>query len=613
MPGWPDRRARASRLASRPALPSPRQPVGGAVSSGQRALLVGVTDFQDPRLKSRGLKGPANDVELLRQVLTRAPLSVPPANIRSSDAAPTRRCGRRMRTSSANSSRLAQVSKNGRSIVILLAGHGSQQPANADPSRRRARRPRRDFSARRYRPWDGKIGRVKNARRRRRDSRVGRTDIRSTRRVRVADLRRLPLGHDDARSSKSSGRSLCRSWSRRGDRRQPPGRPSAARTQSRTSWAFRIRPATWRRFTPRTWPKRRRKSRCRTAESPIHGLFTYTIADILSQSSSALTYRELALRVLERYRSVPRYSPTPLFEGGGLDRRAPRTATWPERPQMLLGDRLASGSWTFAGRKRPWLDGRLDPRGLSPGRHRAQTRESATSRSWASNPRRRRTSRRPTIASLPGAIAPGHRQPRSRALLRVRRLPAESGFHTGSPRCDRTGTRESSASTNGLAGRAEPARADWLPAGQIDGRVVLQSSEQSQANAENQFLIGDLTDPKIAERISSALRRIGRARNLMRLAAASGSGLRLDLRVIRYRERVVVCGTAAVSGAGRRADSRRRVRGISRSQFEAHRPVDVTVLSIDAAFGIQPLYPARDREIDNQLKPGEERVSAVLP
>ena len=34
----------------------------------------------------------------------------------------------------------------------------------------------------------------------------------------------------------------------------------------------------------------------------------------------------------------------------------------------------------------------------------------------------------------------------------------------------------------------------------------------------------------------------------------------------------------------------------------------MTVLYIDAAFGIQPIYPQRDREVDNQLKPGETRA-----
>ena len=42
------------------------------------------------------------------------------------------------------------------------------------------------------------------------------------------------------------------------------------------------------------------------ANSPVHGLFSYTIADILSQSTTALTYRELALRVIEQYRAMPR-------------------------------------------------------------------------------------------------------------------------------------------------------------------------------------------------------------------------------------------------------------------------------------------------------------------
>jgi hypothetical protein len=105
----------------------------------RRALLIGVTEFRQPKLKARSLRGPANDVELFRDVLERAPLSIPAANIRmlkGGDADPRRR------PTFANIERefteLANVSRKGDQIVILMAGHGSQQPADRDPTSRTA-------------------------------------------------------------------------------------------------------------------------------------------------------------------------------------------------------------------------------------------------------------------------------------------------------------------------------------------------------------------------------------------------------------------------------------------------------------------------------------------
>src|SRR5687767_5748053 len=130
----------------------------------RRALLIGVTEFQDPRLKSRGLKGPGNDVELFRQILTRAPLSVPAANITVLSGA---RTDPAFRPTHANIerefARMAQVSKKGDQLVILMAGHGSQQPADADPADEEPDGLDEIFLPADVAGWDGKSGRVRNA------------------------------------------------------------------------------------------------------------------------------------------------------------------------------------------------------------------------------------------------------------------------------------------------------------------------------------------------------------------------------------------------------------------------------------------------------------------
>ena len=136
-------------------LPGPAQ---------RRALLIGVTDLQDVRLKGRSLKGPANDVDLFRHVLERAPLSVPAANIRMLKGGVRDPAQRPTRANIQREFlRLAQISKKGDQVVILMAGHGSQQPANSDPTEEEPDGLDEIFLPEDASGWDGKIGRVKNA------------------------------------------------------------------------------------------------------------------------------------------------------------------------------------------------------------------------------------------------------------------------------------------------------------------------------------------------------------------------------------------------------------------------------------------------------------------
>ena len=172
-------------------------------------------------------------------------------------------------------------------------------------------------------------------------------------------------------------------------------------------------------------------------------------------------------------------------------------------------------------------------------------------------------------------------------------------------------------SFSGIARRVGTIDADWFVR-IIGDRVVLVPAEGWQPTAAvsnaaaldgapSEFVIGGLGDAALRSALGDALRRIGRARNLMRLATSVGTGPRLELRLMRYASqtggsgRPLLAAPADVSiRAGEFAEFRVKNSGAI--------AVDVTVLYIDAAFGIQSLYPVRDREIDNQIKPGEERV-----
>jgi len=600
-------------------------------NSTRRALLIGVTEFQDARLKSRSLKGPGNDVDLFQEVLRREPLSLSAANIRTLKGGvrdptlrPTRANIQREFT------RLAQFSKRGDEVVILLSGHGSQQPANTDLTEEEPDGLDEIFLPEDAAGWDGTVGRVKNAIIDD-EIRAWVNSIRNTgafvwllidacqsgtmaRGVEVE--RQIPMSELVPQAAIDT----VRHASRRGRVAESDGLLGLSDSAGDVAalYAAQMNETTPEKPLP-------------NGNSPVHGLFTYTIADILSQSSTPLTYRELAMRVLEQYRAIPRYTPTPLFEGGGLDREILGQRTWPERPQMLLGERTSAGPWTLrAGTVHGLSVGSIVELFPPAGGAAADTRIgfmkviATDSTSARVVPTTFDNVDAPASASLVvGSRARVRHYEFGDLRLRVAlQVPHARGGQefaivaTGrGPAVIERALTNLASSSNGLAERVHSSAADWFVR-LIDGRVVLAPSEGWRAGpstqggssaAPVQFVLGAANDPRIAPSLSDALRRISRARNLMRLAGASGSGPHLDLRVVRH--------ASATDTAGRPLLSRPGDVGIRAGEFAEFRvrntgprPLDVTVLYIDAAFGIQSIFPLRDREVDNQVRPGETRV-----
>lgn len=110
-----------------PLKPAPSVPVAGASYSGNsHALLIGCTTY-DHLSKSSSLRGPINDVSLMREVLLER-FGFKEDLIRTLTEESTAH-GRPIKENIAiELSRLADVAESGDRVVILLSGHGSQQP-----------------------------------------------------------------------------------------------------------------------------------------------------------------------------------------------------------------------------------------------------------------------------------------------------------------------------------------------------------------------------------------------------------------------------------------------------------------------------------------------------
>ena len=108
--------------------------------------------------------GPPNDVALMRRVLESEPFKMTSSNIVTLAGWPQEPEQRPTRANIEKAfQRLAEQAGKGDHIFVLMAGHGSQQPANDDPDD-----PEPDGMDEIFLPadaagWNGEAGRVENA------------------------------------------------------------------------------------------------------------------------------------------------------------------------------------------------------------------------------------------------------------------------------------------------------------------------------------------------------------------------------------------------------------------------------------------------------------------
>lgn len=333
--------ANRGQMAGAREAPAQAAPATNPGASERRALLVGVTRY-DRLPESRQLQGPANDVALLRRLLVEQ-FGFPEGNITvlteaggDAEKRPTR----------ANIERafrqLAEAVKPGDQVVVLLAGHGSQQPERDPP---RSRQPEPDGLDETFLPadigaWDGKAGTVANAIL---DDELGawlRTVTSKQAFVWfVADACHsgtMTRGTEVTRNIPAEvlvpAAELVKARERAGKRGEATrGEPAAAlKLPDAGEYLAALYACRADQVTPEG------KYGQDGTEEKFHGLLTYTLCEMLAQSATPLTYRELGRRIVARYAALGRSSPTPLVEGAGRDREVLRTKNWPGRSALVL-------------------------------------------------------------------------------------------------------------------------------------------------------------------------------------------------------------------------------------------------------------------------------------
>jgi hypothetical protein len=309
-------------------------------SGHKRALLVGCTKYDKLPPRSH-LQGPINDVELMRKVLTER-FGFAEKDIVTLTEHP-KAAGRPTRANiKSQFERLAQEARSGDQVMILLSGHGSQQPDHEPFDE--ADGLDETFVPCDAGPWDDDKEIVVNA--------ITDDELQAWSKA-ITDrgaalfllfdcchsgtmlrggnhvLRELPAGEIVPREALQKAREIAAA--RRASTRGVEAKTPEDKSKNETPHLVGLYAA---------------QPHEPTIELPMppeakllgqrYGLLTYTVCQLITQAQSPLTYRELAQRVQSQYVQWGLVSPTPLLEGLDLDREILSTRAWPGRSQFVL-------------------------------------------------------------------------------------------------------------------------------------------------------------------------------------------------------------------------------------------------------------------------------------
>jgi hypothetical protein len=531
---------------------------------------------------------------------------------------------------------LARTAQRGDHIVILLSGHGSQEPDQAPLDERDGLD--EVFLPADIEKWDARTARVKNAIRdddlgvwlgaiRARGasvwlivdachsgSMIRGNDVEVARQLAPQDDLGIPEDALDRARAASRGLPADRSED------APAGRAE------RVGGIVAIYAAQPEEVTPEL-PLPRDQAGTRW-----QGLLTYTLGTVLSQAVTPLSYRQLVQRIHTQYAAWDRISPTPLIEGEDQDHAVLDEGILPDRPSILLSrdgedwminagalHGLTAGSilavYPAAGQDRP---------GGQPLGHVRVTRTGlgtfdAEVEPWDHAAGRRVYNKvfpdgaqcRPVfidfgslrikvaIDTIVGKDVPA-------GIAQTERLPVDRRERLSN-------ALKESVQEEGTLFEVvdDPRQAEWLVravAADRDEVYLVPGAGWSRRGGEGD--LPPLFGPLAADRAvwNQRLNQIAKVQNLLKIVGGFGSApalgssrLRLDVELRRYASRADQVGTPIVWGPrGIELHAGEIVGG--RVTNPSRETVEVTLLFINSGYGVQVRFP-RSASDDNVLKP----------
>jgi hypothetical protein len=612
----------------------------------KHALLIGVSAY--PSLKEElQLRGPQNDVVLMRDVLKTqgfvdTNIRVLANGVASAQGNPTRAA------IITEMKAIAQRAKRGDFVYLQFGGHGSQQPARPGKVN-----PEPDGLDEIFLPvdvgqWDGSVGSVQNAIR---DEELGEminairakgafvwaifdachsgniTRGGSDDETRLRKLEPQTLGIpqrllDQAQDDAQTRTRGAPQPSNQGEARGALSSTSAFGAKTSTSpandsvggfvffYAAQTTETTPEKRLPEGHPDRK-----------PYGVFTFTLAQVLT-SNPGISYRQAAERVLQMYSAQNLRTVTPVFEGSAMD--APlfgQKAGEPIRQwRPVAAAKSADGFEINAGTLQQFGPGAIFA--VLPNAASKMTEVIGYMRANQVDVLRT------TLVNTAYEGKPALTELPRDAVVRVVNSNVSLNLRVSAP-----ADRPSGASYNNALKIIEALRAngsdglkvEWVAANQpADLRLALSDNQLWFVSPDGAWLkvginktpsvrLDDKTEPELRAIVISSLQSIAKASNLFKISgmgsSSGGSGGLSDKLEAKFfvtrastKKREEISTTQVpVLAAGDRLQLTVKNNHI--------RPLDVTVLAVDARYGITLLYPASANE-NNRIHP---RDSLPIP
>lgn len=584
-----------------------------------RALIVAVTNY--PTLAEHlHLKGPANDAKLMQRLLIDK-FKFPPENV----VLLVESSNKKLLPTRLNIIReldlLAKKAKPNEQVVVFLAGHGSQQPDD-DPNNPDDPEPDgfdEVFLPRDIGKWDSEVSTVTNA--------ITDDDLR----FQIAKIQKSEAFVWLIVDSCHSG-TMLRGGGGDTVRQVPPSLlvPEETLTNAKTIpnevtpkaptptlnlnkvvaiYASQSTEPTIEKLLPRGGnPKK------------PYGLLTYTINSILTNTTSPITYRELASRVHQQYVAWGRTYPTPLIEGGASDREVLGLREWPRRSHIQVvnnGGKFRINSGSLHGITPNSILRILNPPGSSNSASLISYAKVTTVTAMDAIIKPVEFEGKPANTGIPdGARAElVYRDFGLNALL----LCVDQSDFQNKPR----GQNEPNMLVNvaktiqstkfsGVSVVEDLKDAEWLLQS-INGEVFITSALSLVSNSmqsASQHAFGPVPRENSAEWVIERLHRIHRAQNLLGMAmpamegAKAKSGIDIQLSLVRFQSLSDDNGESIMFSDRGRILRKNDVVGFEITN-NSKEPIDVTLLFIDSTYGISSYFPRTGTLNDNRIPPGK--------
>ncbi len=365
-----------------------------------------------------------------------------------------------------------------------------------------------------------------------------------------------------------------------------------------------------------------------TLVSHPHGIFTYTLMQVLASTEKALSYRDLADSVSLIYRANGILQPTPLMEGPDVDSEVLGRDILPDKAPIRFSGRAVPefGFEVDTGMLMGVSEGSIlevYPPAVAPNAE-IPLGTVVVSKSGSTTAFVRPEKWRGSDAAPPEALGIG-----SRAQIIYRKLgrgelkvalqfeEVDESLTPFSiitpPEVIGSEVRKLQASAKGSCSFVkEVGEAEWIARFHAEGGVtLLPVSGWSKAfpvvagqEIGRQFAL------KGSAEAAKALKQVARARQLVGVAADGVEGLPMKVELLRF-EPGDPEGKPVTHGPQGRV-LRHGDEIAFRIQNQSPVSIDVTLLFVDSAYGIYALFPEPGTVDDNRLPPGVELVTPKL-